>query len=76
MGVIVAALTFIFQNWSQKYVDPAHTAIIFTLEPVFALLFGIWIGNETLSLLGWIGCGLIFSAIFITSIKNHDAKKL
>lgn len=76
MGVGVTALTFIFENWSQKYVGPAQTAIIFTLEPVFAILFGIWIGNEILSLQGWIGCGLIFLAIIVTSIKNHDSKNL
>lgn len=70
LGIVVAALTFIFQNWSQKYVDSTHTAIILTLEPVFAVFFGVLIANETLSLLGWIGCSLIFSAILITSIKN------
>ncbi len=71
LGVIVAAFAFIFQNWSQKHLTPSQTAIIFTLEPVFGLLFGIWIGNETISLLGGIGCGLIFSAIFISSFKDQ-----
>ncbi len=75
MGVIVGGGTFLTQNWGQKHVDPAHVAVIFTLEPVFAMLFGIWIGNESMNWQGWLGCALIFSAIFITSIKFKKAEK-
>jgi len=74
MGIGVTTLTFLFQNWSQQYVNSAKTAIIFALEPVFAALFGFLLGNETLSILAWIGCGLIFVAILITVIKNKDVK--
>ncbi len=73
MGLIVTTLTFFFQNWSQKYIEPSKTAIIFTLEPVFAVLFASWIiGSEVLSWLGWLGCGLIFIAILITVIKSGE----
>ena len=72
MGVIVTAGTFIFQNWSQKHQGPSQTAIIFTLEPVFAVIFASFIiGNETMSLVGWLGCTLIFIAILITVLKNN-----
>jgi drug/metabolite transporter (DMT)-like permease len=73
MGFIVSTLTFFFQNWSQKYQDPSKTAIIFTLEPVFAVLFASFlIGSELLSLQSWIGCGLIFLAILITVLKSGE----
>ncbi|MFX1363774.1 MAG: DMT family transporter [Promethearchaeota archaeon] len=72
MGIAVMTLTILFQNWSQQYQGPTTTAIIFTLEPVFASLFGYIIGNEILSLFGWVGCTLIFIAIFITVIKNKN----
>jgi len=71
MGVLVTAGTFIFQNWSQQHQGPSQTAIIFTLEPVFAVIFASFIiGNETMSLVGWLGCALIFIAILITVLKN------
>jgi len=70
MGIGVMTLTILFQNWSQRYQGPTQTAIIFTLEPVFAALFGFIIGNEILSLFGWIGCGIIFIAILITVLKK------
>ena len=73
MGLIVTTLTFFFQNWSQKHIEPSKTAIIFTLEPVFAVLFASWIlGSEVLSWLGWVGCGLIFIAILITVLKSGE----
>jgi drug/metabolite transporter (DMT)-like permease len=71
MGIAVMTLTILFQNWSQQYQGPTTTAIIFTLEPVFAALFGFLIGNEILSMSAWIGCGLIFGAILITVLKNN-----
>lgn len=71
MGIGVMTLTILFQNWSQQYQGPTQTAIIFTLEPVFAVLFGFIIGNEILSLFGWLGCGLIFIAIIITVLKKN-----
>jgi drug/metabolite transporter (DMT)-like permease len=74
MGVIATTLTFFFQNWSQQHVNPAATAIIFALEPVFAALFGFIFGNEILSPLGIIGAILILIAIFITIIKKKAIK--
>ncbi len=88
MGCIASGLTFLFQNWGQKQVEPSQTAIIFTLEPVFAVLFASFlIGNETLTWQMLIGCGLIFIAILITVMKNqgfpieseekmHDSKSI
>ncbi|MFX1496111.1 MAG: DMT family transporter [Promethearchaeota archaeon] len=74
MGFGTTSLTFIFQNWGQKYQGPSQTAIIFTLEPVFAALFGFLLGNEILTTFNWIGMSLIFIAIFITVIKSNSRK--
>ena len=72
LGVFVTAGTIIFQNWAQQHQGPSQTAIIFTLEPVFAVIFASFIiGNETMSLVGWLGCALIFIAILITVLKNN-----
>ncbi|MFX1377681.1 MAG: DMT family transporter [Promethearchaeota archaeon] len=75
MGIVVMTLTILFQNWSQQYQGPTTTAIIFTLEPVFAALFGFLIDNEILSIFGWIGSGLIFCAILIAVLKINKIKE-
>lgn len=75
MSIAVTTLTFIFQNWSQRHQGPSETAIIFTLEPVFAVLFASFIlGNETMTFFGWLGCILIFVALLITVIKKENNK--
>ena len=76
MGIIVTSGTFLFQNWSQQHQDSSHTAIIFTLEPVFAVIFASFVfGSETMTPYGWIGCLLVFSAILITVLKNKKENK-
>lgn len=76
MGIGVMTFTILFQNWGQQHVGAIQTAIIFSLEPVFAAFFGFLIGNEILSAFGWVGCGLIFVAILITVLKNTNNKKI
>ena len=77
MGLAVTTGTFIFQNWSQQHQGPTQTAIIFTLEPVFAVIFASFlIGDETMTWLGWLGCALIFSAILITVLKKSEINRI
>jgi drug/metabolite transporter (DMT)-like permease len=76
MAIAVTTCTFLFQNWSQQHQGPSETAIIFTLEPVFAVLFASFIlGNETMNFLGWLGCVLIFLALLIAVIKRNNKKR-
>ena len=77
MGLAVTTGTFIFQNWSQQHQGPAQTAIIFTLEPVFAVIFASFIlGAEPITILGWLGYALIFIAILITVLKNSEINSI
>ena len=73
MGFGATTLTFLFQNWGQKYQDPSIAAIIFALEPVFAALFGFLLGNEILTIPNMLGMGLIFIAI-ILAVWNNERK--
>jgi drug/metabolite transporter (DMT)-like permease len=75
MGFFTTTLTFLFQNWGQKYQEPAQAALIFALEPIFALFFSFLIGNEILNWQGILGCGLIFLAILIAVIRPSNQKK-
>ena len=40
-------------------------AVIFSLETVFAGLFGYLLAGDRLGVVGWIGCGVIFAGILI-----------
>jgi drug/metabolite transporter (DMT)-like permease len=57
-----------FQVKGQKYVTASSAAIIFLLEPVFALIFSLVMGLEDLVLYKLVGGGLIVIATYITTI--------
>ncbi len=63
---------FILQALGQRYVDPATTAIVFLLEPVFATLFSLALLHEQVTALQLMGMALILSALYISVMRNHD----
>ena len=49
--------------WAQKIISPSRTAIIFSMEPVFAAIFAMAVIGEFLSLIEWIGGVLIILGV-------------
>ncbi len=64
-GVFSIALGFTLQVWGQKYTPPTDTAIIMSLEAVFALLFGYWLLREPMGGRQIWGMSLMFSAMIL-----------
>ena len=46
LGVVVTAMTIVVMMTVQRFTPAAHAALIFTLEPVFAAIFGIWLQGD------------------------------
>jgi drug/metabolite transporter (DMT)-like permease len=47
ISVVATALVFCIQNTAQRFTSPTHTALIFTMEPVFAAFFAwLWLGEQ------------------------------
>ncbi len=46
MGVVVGALGLLGQTWAQAHLPPTRSALIMSMEPVFASLFAVWLGGE------------------------------
>lgn len=47
IGVVATALVFCIQNVAQRFTSPTHTALIFTMEPVFAAFFAhVWLAEQ------------------------------
>src|SRR5579875_4099905 len=40
-GLLASALAFLVQTWAQRRTSATRTALVFTLEPVWAALFGV-----------------------------------
>jgi len=62
-GVFASALAYLIQVWAQRRISAARIAIVFSLETVFAGLFGYWLADDRLGWLGWGGCAVILAGI-------------
>ncbi len=62
-GIFASALAYLIQVWAQRRISATRIALVFSLETVFAGLFGYLLAGDRLGLLGWTGCGLILAGI-------------
>jgi drug/metabolite transporter (DMT)-like permease len=72
-AVFATAVAFALQTWGQARTSPNRTALIFALEPVFALLAAVLIGGEALTGPGILGSILILSGILAVELKPAEA---
>ncbi|MCD4686353.1 MAG: DMT family transporter, partial [Anaerolineae bacterium] len=71
-GVIATALVFSLQTYVQRFTTPTHTALLFSLEPVFAAFFGWWWASESLGFKEFIGCGLILLGMIVAEMGASE----
>jgi drug/metabolite transporter (DMT)-like permease len=64
-GVFASALAYLIQVWAQRQLSAARIALVFSLETVFAGLFGYWLSGDRLGWLGWGGCAAILGGIVL-----------
>jgi drug/metabolite transporter (DMT)-like permease len=64
------AFGFSAQTWAQQYTSPTHTAILISLEPVFAALTSWLLAREHLGGRILLGAALIFAAILLAELKG------
>jgi len=69
-GVLATALGFYVQNRAQQFTSANRTALIFSLEPLFAALFSYLLLGQTLSSKEWLGGGLVVAGILISEIRR------
>jgi drug/metabolite transporter (DMT)-like permease len=62
-SLLATAAAFTIQSWSQQHIPPTHTAILLTLEPVFACLTSFLILHERLGGRSLLGATLILAGI-------------
>lgn len=67
-SIFATAFAFSSQVWAQQYTPPAHTALIFALEPVFAALASRLFLNEHLGGKVLLGSLLILAGMVISEV--------
>lgn len=64
-GVFASALAYLIQVWAQRQISATRIALVFSLETVFAGLFGYVLAGDRLGWLGWGGCAAILAGILL-----------
>ncbi len=74
-SVFATAYAFWAMTTFQKDTTPTRAALIYTLEPVFAAIFSIWLAGDRLSALGWVGGTFIVGGMIVAEIWPFVAEK-
>jgi drug/metabolite transporter (DMT)-like permease len=74
-ALFATAAAFTIQSWAQQHLPASHTALIFTLEPVFAWLTALLIFGEQLSSRSLCGAGLILAGILLAELRPTSRAK-
>ncbi len=74
-GVVSSGVAYTLQVVAQKHAEPTTASLILSTESVFAVLFGMLILSETLSLNELIGCGIILVAVLLPQFFEGKESK-
>lgn len=74
-GLLATAVAFTVQSWAQQFLPPTHTALIFTLEPVFAWINSYLLLGERLSARSTFGAALILAGIASTELLSSPPQE-
>ena len=69
-GVFASALAFLAQTWAQRRTTATRTALAFSMEPVWAGLFGFTLAGDRLGAAAWLGCAVIMAGIVVAETMH------
>jgi drug/metabolite transporter (DMT)-like permease len=72
-ATLATGFAFAVQNWAQQFTPPAHTALIFALEPVFAALTSRLAMGEKFGGKVFLGAALILAGMIVSEIWGGSA---
>ena len=72
-AVLATAVAFTVQLWAQQYTSPGHAAILFALEPVFAVITSYLLLHERLTIRAWKGASLVIAGIVLAELLGEPA---
>lgn len=65
-GIFSVGVAYTLQAYGQRYAKASHAAIIMSLESVFAVIGGMLLLKESMSLRGYAGCLLMFLGVIVS----------
>ncbi len=75
LGLVDTSATIVLQIVAQRWVNAYETALMYTLEPIFAAGFSFLLLGEKLGVRGLIGATLVLVAMVFGQSKSQDAEQ-
>jgi drug/metabolite transporter (DMT)-like permease len=76
VALVATVLCFLLQFWAQRYIRPRYVGLIFTVEPVAALMVSAVLGHESLNTTVICGSAFILTAVILSIYcSTSDVKK-
>jgi drug/metabolite transporter (DMT)-like permease len=74
-ALFASAFAFLIQTWTQSFMAPTSIGILLTMEYIFAAVFGVIFGHESMTLRTLIGGSLVIIAMLVI-IKSEESKEV
>jgi drug/metabolite transporter (DMT)-like permease len=68
MAVFAGAAALLGQTWAQAHLPPTRSAIIMSMEPVFAAFFAVLLGGELLTVRMLLGGAMVLTAMLVVEL--------
>lgn len=75
LALAATALAFLAQTWAQTHMSAPRAAIVLTLEPVFAGIFGVTIGGDDLTGRILAGGACIVTAMYVVELGPRFTRR-
>jgi len=73
LAVFATAVAFFVQTWAQAHLSATRTAVVMTMEPVFATLFAVLFAGEQLTTRIAIGAACVLAAMYLVELGPRHA---
>jgi len=68
MALFAGAAALLGQTWAQAHLPPTRSAIIMSMEPVFAAFFAVLLGGESVGARMLLGGGMVITAMLLVEL--------
>jgi drug/metabolite transporter (DMT)-like permease len=68
MALFAGAAALLGQTWAQAHLSPTRSAIIMSMEPVFAAFFAVLLGGEALTVRILLGGAMVLTAMLVVEL--------
>lgn len=72
LGFVATAVPVVLKVIGQRWVNAYETALIYTLEPIFAAVFSFFLMGEKLGVRGFIGAALVIAAMVLAQSNPQN----